>query len=86
MLHRTDLLSLALIALAAAIWLWGLIDCARTPADRVRFVPRVLWLLFLFNGSVVATLAWVYFGKKPTAGTAEARVLRRDPCATASAP
>ncbi|MFE1289467.1 hypothetical protein [Streptomyces sp. NPDC058751] len=71
MLHRMDLLSLALIALTASIWLWGLIDCARTPADRIRFVPKLLWLLFLLNGSVLATLAWVHIGRKPIADTAK---------------
>ncbi|MFE2533284.1 hypothetical protein [Streptomyces sp. NPDC059371] len=71
MLHMMDLPILVLIALAAAIWLLGLIDCARTPADRVRFVPKLLWLLFLLNGSAVATLAWVYFGKKPIAAPAK---------------
>ncbi|MGQ4380024.1 PLDc N-terminal domain-containing protein [Streptomyces sp. SAS_267] len=71
MLHMMDLTSLALIALAAAIWLWGLIDCARTPRDRVRFLPKLLWLLLLLNGSVLATLAWVYFGRKPAADRAK---------------
>ncbi|MGW3911616.1 hypothetical protein ACWEBX_08820 [Streptomyces sp. NPDC005070] len=71
MLHMMDLPILVLIALAATIWLWGLIDCARTPADRVRFVPKLLWLLFLLNGSAVATLAWLYFGKKQIAAPAK---------------
>lgn len=71
MLHMVDLTSLALIALVGSIWLWGLIDCARTPRDRVRFLPKLLWLLFLLNGSVLATLAWVYFGRKPAADAAK---------------
>ncbi|MFD7878528.1 hypothetical protein ACFV5G_31295 [Streptomyces sp. NPDC059766] len=70
MLQITDLSALVLIVLAAAISLWPLIDCVRTPADRVRFVPKVLWVLFLLNGSLFAALVWFYFGKKPMADVA----------------
>ncbi|WP_416978038.1 hypothetical protein [Streptomyces sp. T028] len=65
MLHLMDLPVLVLMALVIAFTLWALIDCIRTPADRVRFVPKLLWLFVLFSGSVCAALVWTYFGKKP---------------------
>jgi hypothetical protein len=83
MLHMMDLPALALIALMAAISLWALIDCVRTPADRVRFVPKLLWLLFLLHGSVLATLAWVYFGKKSIADPGRSRIRRTGACVQA---
>ena len=83
MLHMMDLPTLVLIALVAAISLWALIDCVRTPADRVRFVPKLLWLLFLLNGSFFAALVWVYFGKESTADTAKGPLQRTEPFAQA---
>ncbi|MGX1548100.1 hypothetical protein [Streptomyces adustus] len=83
MLHMMDLPALALIVLAAAVSLWPLIDCVRTPADRVRFVPKLLWVLFLLNGSLFAALVWFYFGKKPTAGDGNGPVQPTGPFAPA---
>ncbi|MFI1046811.1 hypothetical protein [Streptomyces griseoruber] len=83
MLHLMDLPALVLIALVAAITLWALLDCVRTPAERVRFVPKLLWLLFLLNGSVCAALLWTYFGKKPIADTAKGPIQRTEPFAQA---
>ncbi|WP_460067489.1 PLDc N-terminal domain-containing protein [Streptomyces sp. YKOK-I1] len=74
MLQLMDLPVLVLIVLVAAITLWALIDCIRTPMERVRFLPKLLWLLILFHGSVVAALAWTYFGKKPIADTAKGSI------------
>ncbi|MFF3617136.1 hypothetical protein [Streptomyces sp. NPDC002580] len=62
--------ALVLIAICAAISLWILVDCVNTPADRIRFLPKLVWLLILFHGSVFAALVWVYFGKRPMADSA----------------
>ncbi|MGW2827376.1 hypothetical protein ACWC24_41355 [Streptomyces sp. NPDC001443] len=83
MLRTMDLPALALIALAAAVSLWPLIDCVRTPADRVRFVPKALWVLFLLNGSLFAALVWFYIGKKSTADDAQGPVPPTGPFAPA---
>ncbi|MFF5186535.1 hypothetical protein ACFY30_22670 [Streptomyces sp. NPDC000345] len=83
MLGMLDLPTAAVIVLAGVIWLWALLDCARTPADRVRFVPKLLWLLFLLNGSVVAAVVWAYLGKKAIPNTAKGPVQRTEPFAQA---
>ncbi|MFJ8110081.1 hypothetical protein [Streptomyces sp. NPDC096132] len=83
MQNLTNLSTLVLIALVAAIWLWALIDCARTPSDHIRFVPKILWLLFLLHGSVCAALLWTYFGKKSIRDTAKGPVQRTEPLAQA---
>ncbi|MFF3450707.1 hypothetical protein ACFYXJ_26590 [Streptomyces sp. NPDC002667] len=67
--HLMDVPALVLIALVTAVSLWPLVDCVRTPAHRVRFVPKPLWLLFLLSGSFLAALAWVCCGKKPIPDT-----------------
>ncbi|WP_067255581.1 PLDc N-terminal domain-containing protein [Streptomyces sp. DSM 15324] len=83
MLHLADLPVLVLIALVAALTLWALIDCIRTPRERVRFLPKLLWLLILLHGSVCAALLWTYFGKKPIADTAKGPIQRIEPFAQA---
>ncbi|MEU1518787.1 PLDc N-terminal domain-containing protein [Streptomyces sp. NPDC005811] len=72
MLQLMDLPVLVLIVLVAAITVWALIDCIRTPREHVRFLPKLLWLLILLHGSVCAALIWTYFGKKQIANAAQA--------------
>ena len=60
-----DLLLVGLpMVLAWGIGLWGLIDCARTPDERIRFVPKWVWLLFLLCSWTLGALVWVYVGKR----------------------
>ncbi|MFI7499558.1 hypothetical protein ACIBVL_13815 [Streptomyces sp. NPDC049687] len=83
MLGMMDLPVAALMVLAVAIWLFALIECIRTPADRVRFVPKLLWLLILLNGSVLAAVAWAYLGRKPIPNTTKGPIEKTEPFAQA---
>ncbi|MGW6925046.1 PLDc N-terminal domain-containing protein [Streptomyces sp. NPDC054950] len=65
MLGLLEPLTVAPMVLVALLCLWALLDCARTPGERVRYVPKLLWLLFLLSAPVVGGLAWVYLGKHP---------------------
>ncbi|MFI9170455.1 PLDc N-terminal domain-containing protein [Streptomyces lincolnensis] len=59
-------LTMGLVAAVVALSLWALIDCVRTPAERVRFVPKLLWVLFLLHTPVFGGLVWTYYGKRRT--------------------
>ncbi|WP_314222969.1 PLDc N-terminal domain-containing protein [Streptomyces zaehneri] len=63
MLGLLEPLAVAPMVLVAVLCLWALLDCVRTPGERVRYVPKLLWLLFLLSAPVVGGLAWVYLGK-----------------------
>ncbi|MCX5369495.1 PLD nuclease N-terminal domain-containing protein [Streptomyces sp. NBC_00015] len=65
MLGLLEPLTVAPMVLVAVLCLWALLDCARTPGERVRYLPKPLWLLFLLSAPVVGGLAWVYLGKRP---------------------
>ncbi len=54
----------ALIFVAAlAIWLYGLIDCARSDQDSQRNLPKWAWLvIIIFLGSPGA-IAWLLIGR-----------------------
>ena len=74
-----ELLPLALMTVLALLIIHALIDCARTPAARIRHVPRALWLLFMLCAPVLGSLAWTYWGKDEDgsrAGRASAPVAR----------
>ncbi|MFD9430602.1 PLD nuclease N-terminal domain-containing protein [Streptomyces sp. NPDC060002] len=65
MLGLLEPLAVAPMVLVAVLCLGALLDCARTPGERVRYVPKLLWLIFMLSAPVVGGLAWMYLGKRP---------------------
>jgi hypothetical protein len=59
------------------IWFWAVLDCFGTPADRVRRMPKIGWLILLFVFWWAGAVAWFWFGR-PAAGA------RTDPWRTFS--
>jgi hypothetical protein len=60
-----QLLSAVPMVIVAVLCVGALLDCVRTPEERVRHVPKLLWLLFMFSAPIVGGLAWTYLGKRP---------------------
>ena len=60
-----QLLAAVPLVLVAVLCVGALLDCVRTPEERVRHVPKLLWLLFMFSAPIVGGLAWTYLGKRP---------------------
>lgn len=60
-----NLLLGGLVVLVVALIVRAMIDCVRTPSERVRYVPKVLWLLFMLHAPVLGAVVWVNFGKRP---------------------
>ncbi|MGI5452235.1 PLDc N-terminal domain-containing protein [Streptomyces sp. CA-249302] len=54
----------ALYALVVVLCLHNFVDCARTPASRVRLLPKAVWLVLMFVAPVLGGLAWLYLGKR----------------------
>ncbi|MFJ9021649.1 PLD nuclease N-terminal domain-containing protein [Streptomyces sp. NPDC102259] len=65
MLGLLEPLTVAPMVLVAVLCLGALLDCVRTPGERVRHVPKLLWLCFMLSAPVVGGLAWIYLGKRP---------------------
>ncbi|WP_062644645.1 PLD nuclease N-terminal domain-containing protein [Streptomyces maremycinicus] len=57
--------AVAAMVLVTLLCVGALLDCVRTPAERVRCAPKALWLLFLLSAPIVGGLAWTYLGKRP---------------------
>ncbi|WP_128380031.1 hypothetical protein [Streptomyces cavernae] len=57
----------ALCLVVVMVCVHALIDCLRTPAERIRYVSRGFWLLFMFSAPLLGALTWTYLGKRPAA-------------------
>lgn len=58
------------ILLLMGITIYSLIDCARTPQEEVRNLPKWAWLLLIIVFEAVAGIAWLLAGrptKRPSA-------------------
>ncbi|MFF8830728.1 PLDc N-terminal domain-containing protein [Streptomyces sp. NPDC015131] len=61
----SSVLLVALYALVAALYLYALADCVRTPAPRVRVLPKAGWLVLMVLCPVLGAVAWRNLGKRP---------------------
>ncbi|GAA3768866.1 hypothetical protein GCM10022403_000580 [Streptomyces coacervatus] len=61
----TAYLAFALYALVVVLCLHAFVDCVRTPAARVRHLPKPVWLLLMWMAPVLGGIAWRNLGKGP---------------------
>jgi hypothetical protein len=70
----------ALIVLGGlAIWLYGLIDCARTEQDAVRNLPKWAWLIIIIFFGSLGAIAWLIVGRPKGAALPKRRVTKMLP-------
>ncbi len=48
---------------SVALWLWGVFDSITAPADRVRLLPKVLWVVAVLLLFDVGAVLWFVFGR-----------------------
>ena len=60
----TSVLVYAMYALVAALWVYALVDCIRTPQARIRILPKVSWLVILVLCPVLGAIGWRNLGKR----------------------
>ena len=53
---------------ALAVWLYGLIDCARSNQDSPRNLPKWAWLLIIIFLGSPGAIAWLVVGRPKSAG------------------
>jgi len=46
-----------------ALWLYGLIDCAKTDQDSVKILPKWAWLIIVIIFGSLGALAWLLAGR-----------------------
>lgn len=57
------MLDALLILGGTAIWLYGLIDCARIDQDKVRNLPKWAWLLIIIFFGTLGAISWLIIGR-----------------------
>ena len=66
------------VLIVFAVTLYSLFDCARTPQESVRGLPKWGWLLLIILFQFLGALGWLIFGRpKRTPGTRNNRGPRR---------
>ncbi len=55
------------------ITIYALIDCARTPQEQVRNLPKWAWLLLIIFFETVGGIAWLIAGRPRINGTPRKR-------------
>ena len=58
--------ALVFVALLA-VWLFGLIDCARSDQDAPRNLPKWAWLLIIIFLGSPGAIAWLVIGRQKSA-------------------
>jgi hypothetical protein len=55
-----------------ALWLWAVFDSLTAPAERVRLLPKGLWVIAVLLFSDVGAIAWFLFGRPKAAARVRA--------------
>lgn len=62
-------LDLLLGVVTFALWVFCLVEAISTPADRIRNLPKVAWVLLVLLFPLVGSIAWLVAGR-PDSGAA----------------
>jgi phospholipase D-like protein len=52
--------------IVAVLYLYALVDCIRTPAARIRMLPKVGWLVVMVLFPILGAIGWRNLGKQST--------------------
>jgi hypothetical protein len=52
-----------IVLLAVALWIAAFVDAITAPADRVRLLPKAIWVILILVFAVFAALAWFFLGR-----------------------
>ena len=54
---------LFIYVLAIAVTLYSLFDCARTPQEQVRKLPKWAWIVLIIIFELLGSLLWLFVGR-----------------------
>jgi Phospholipase_D-nuclease N-terminal len=49
--------------LAIAVWLWAIFDSITAPADRIRLLPKAVWVILVLLFADLGAIAWFVLGR-----------------------
>lgn len=62
-----------------ALWVFCLVDAIGAPADRIRNLPKVGWVLLILLFPFVGSIAWLIAGRPDTGATRRSAYERETP-------
>lgn len=62
-----------------ALWVFCLVETISTPADRIRNLPKVAWVLLVLLFPLVGSIAWLVAGRPESGTAARSRYEREAP-------
>ncbi|WP_326580443.1 PLD nuclease N-terminal domain-containing protein [Actinacidiphila glaucinigra] len=60
----TSVLVYAIYAIVAALYVYALVDCIKTPAAHIRMLPKIGWLVVMVLLPILGAIAWRNLGKR----------------------
>ncbi len=63
------LLRVLIVVLVLAVWIYCVMDVARTPAERARHLHKLVWLAFVVLLPAIGSLAWLLLGRDRPLGS-----------------
>ncbi|HLR96017.1 MAG TPA: PLDc N-terminal domain-containing protein [Jiangellaceae bacterium] len=61
----------AIIGVALALAVYAAIDCAQTPRDRAKHLPKWAWIILIILIPLAGPAAWLLAGKNRTGGASQ---------------
>jgi hypothetical protein len=65
--------------LSIALTVYAVVDCVQTQDDRVRNMPKLLWLLLILLFPIVGPISWLIAGRPARGGTGSGSTSRPQP-------
>ncbi|KQW47773.1 hypothetical protein ASC77_15210 [Nocardioides sp. Root1257] len=62
-----------------ALWVFCLVDAIGAPADRIRNLPKVGWILLILFFPLIGSVAWLVAGRPDNAGARRSAYERQQP-------
>ncbi len=59
--------------IAIAFWLWAIFDSITAPADRIRRLPKAVWVIIVLLFFELGAIAWFAFGRPRARDDADGR-------------
>lgn len=60
---RVIKVQLVLGIIAFALWVFCLVDAIGTPSDRIRNLPKVVWIILILFFPFIGSIAWLVAGR-----------------------
>ena len=57
-----------LTVIGLAVWLWAVFDALFTPADRIRVLPKAVWVILILLFTTVGAIGWLVLGRPRSRG------------------